>query len=177
MQRRFQRGISVPLLHKANIVGTARIVFDEKTMKFQGVLIAENDSCFSFHGYAASDGKQRSNIMLTNFDVLDGETGHNFKVNNVNMKLDIDPKTMHRYMILEHESFKFVTKKWLRGNRADIEISEHINPEMTGYGCDVFVGDMTINIVNRHNFVPLKRRLGISLEDNEIIESSNDFLA
>ncbi|CAG9540393.1 unnamed protein product [Cercopithifilaria johnstoni] len=91
------------------------------------------------------------------------------------MKLDTDPKTEHRRMTLEHPSLKFVTERWHHGYRADVEIRKHINPKMVGYGCDLFVGNMKISVINTHCFVPLKRRLS-SVNDN-IVESSNDFLA
>lgn len=59
--------------------------------------------------------------------------------------------------------------------RADVEICEQINPKMAGYGCDLFVGDMKISTVSTHYFASLKRRL--SLMDDNVVESSNDFLA
>uniref|UniRef100_A0A8R1XQE5 Uncharacterized protein n=1 Tax=Onchocerca volvulus TaxID=6282 RepID=A0A8R1XQE5_ONCVO len=178
MLRRFgecQRKLSTPVTYKADITGTARIIFDEKTMKLEGALVGENDRCFTFHGYVVRDEKQQSNSMSANFGVLDSETNHNFKIDNVSMKLDTDPETAHRNLILEHDSFKFVTKKWLHGYRADIEISEHINPKMAAHGCSLFIGDIKISIISTHYFVPLKRSLSVA--DGDVIESSNDFLA
>lgn len=176
MLRKFQRKTSASVIYEADIIGVARIVFDDKAMKLQGVLIDKNDKCFSLRGCVVPDDKQQSTTVLsTNFDVIDGETNHNFKIDDVVMKLEIDPKTTHHKMILEHPSLKFITKRWYHGYRADIEISGHINPQMVGYGCSLFVGDMTISTISTHHFVPLKRRL--SLVDDNIIESSNDFLA
>lgn len=176
MLRKFQRKTSASVIYEADIIGVARIVFDDKAMKLQGVLIDKNDKCFSLCGCVVPDDKQQSTTLLsTNFDVIDGETNHNFKIDDVVMKLEIDPKTTHHKMILEHPSLKFITKRWYHGYRADIEISGHINPQMVGYGCSLFVGDMTISTISTHHFVPLKRRL--SLVDDNIIESSNDFLA
>uniref|UniRef100_A0A1I8ETJ7 Uncharacterized protein n=1 Tax=Wuchereria bancrofti TaxID=6293 RepID=A0A1I8ETJ7_WUCBA len=145
-------------------------------MSYKGVLIDKNEKCFSLRGYVVPDDKQQSTTVLsTNFDVLDGETNHNFKIDDVIMKLEIDPTTTHHKMILEHPSLKFITKRWYRGYRADVEICGHINPQMVGYGCSLFVGDMTISTISTYHFVPLKRRL--SLVNDNIIESSNDFLA
>ncbi|VDK87689.1 unnamed protein product [Litomosoides sigmodontis] len=141
----------------------------------KGILTDENDRCFSLRGYAIPDEKQQSVAILTNFDVLDSGADHNFKIDNVIMKLDIDPVTTHRRMILEHPQLKFITEKWHRGYRADVEIREHINPAIVGYGRDLFIGNMTINIISTRNFVPLKRRL--SLANDNVIEMSNDFLA
>lgn len=59
--------------------------------------------------------------------------------------------------------------------RADVEISEHIDPRIVGYGCGLFVGNMTISTISTHCFVPLKRKL--SQVNDSIVESSNDFLA
>uniref|UniRef100_A0A0R3S301 Metalloprotease n=1 Tax=Elaeophora elaphi TaxID=1147741 RepID=A0A0R3S301_9BILA len=142
---------------------------------FQGILTDKDDRCFSLRGYIVPDEKKLSTTMSANFDVLDGEANHNFKINDVVMKIDADPNTAHRRITLEHPSLTFVTEKWHRGYRAAVEISEHLNPQMVGHGCDLFVGTMTIHIISLHYFVPLKRRL--SLVDNNIIESSNDFLA
>uniref|UniRef100_A0A1I7V8K9 GMC_oxred_C domain-containing protein n=1 Tax=Loa loa TaxID=7209 RepID=A0A1I7V8K9_LOALO len=131
---------------------------------------------FGFDADLHQNEKQQSAaIVSTNFDILDIETNQSFKIDNVIVKLDIDPETTHRSMILEHPSLKFVSKRWCHGYRADLEIHEHINPQMVGYGCDLFVGDMTISAISTPGFVPLKRRT--SLVDGNIIESSNDFLA
>ncbi|VDN86416.1 unnamed protein product, partial [Brugia pahangi] len=136
VMRKFQRKTSASVIYEADIIGVARIVFDDKAMKLQGVLIDKNDKCFSLRGYVVPDDKQQSTTVLsTNFEVIDGETNHNFKINDVVMKLEIDPKTTHHKMILEHPSLKFITKRWYHGYRADIEISGHINPQMVGYGC------------------------------------------
>ncbi|KAL3986346.1 hypothetical protein ACH3XW_42370 [Acanthocheilonema viteae] len=169
---------SVDIIHQVEIVGVARIVYDEKAMKLQGLLIDKNGRCFSLSGYIVPDEKQyktqQSTVLSANFDVLD-EASHNFKIDNVIMKLDIEPKTRHRRITLEHPLLKFITERCHRGYKADIEIFEHINPQMVGYGCDLFVGNMTIRIISTNSFVPLERRL--SVMDDNVVESSSDFLA
>uniref|UniRef100_A0A915Q1K8 Uncharacterized protein n=1 Tax=Setaria digitata TaxID=48799 RepID=A0A915Q1K8_9BILA len=142
---------------------------------FQGTLVGKNTGCISFRGYVDSDSKQKQTAISISVDVIDVESDQNFRINDVRMELDVDPKTSRRNMTLEHPSLKFITQRWHYGCRADVEIHKHINPQMAGCGWELFIGQMTIIMINTYQFAPLTRRL--SLTNGDVIESSNDFLA
>jgi len=201
--------------------GTARIVLDCDLNRFHGCLLTDSEDSVAINGRTASplpeeessahSSSDRSNTnplteesgppttlyRLMRVNVVDGETGDKFTIENVQIKLV--PKvqevtnTVQYWMEINHSTIKFSTSEILIGNRADVEIQRYLDPRpllrshsrsanhtmkhASGDHRSLHMGQMTLRVVAAAKIEPVVRRTSTSeAYSPTVIEEARDFL-
>jgi len=188
------------IIHQLTEKGTARLIYDEECRTLRGVLLNNVQDTFSIHGKPTSstigtiaeitngssdDGKSPSTsedrMQIT---IVDGETGDKYQIEDVTIEVSelVNPITnsSHHAVNIDHPAIKFQTKEVLIGNRADVEISQFIDPELSPISSKkVLIGNMTLKVVAREKTQPTIRRMSesVNISNDVVIEQTTDFLA
>ncbi|EFP08884.1 hypothetical protein GCK72_016547 [Caenorhabditis remanei] len=158
--------------------GTARLIFDERRTKFDGVLDTISGETMLVRGRVTSPDASTSapatdGSILMDVDVVDGEEGSAFHVTGVKVFVD------EQYAAIDSTAIKFEALDRLIGMKAAVEIQQHISPEIAEESKEVFVGKMQIHLLTSHRPSPSIRRESVCAENNDIkiLECSDDFLS
>ncbi|CAB3397536.1 unnamed protein product [Caenorhabditis bovis] len=171
MPRQRRQGIVYDIRER----GTARLIFDEKRTKFQGVLETISGETMLVRGKLSPDlaSTSENGVIVMDVDIVDGEEGSVFHVNHVNVCVDSQDAR------IESPAVKFDSVERYVGMRASVEIQQHMNPSIAENSNELFVGDMQIHLLTSHRPQPSIRRESICTDNNDIkiLEVSDDFLA
>ncbi|CAI5451962.1 unnamed protein product [Caenorhabditis angaria] len=171
MPRQRRQGIIYDIRER----GTARLVFDEKRTRFEGVLETVSGETMFLKGKIPDDIATTSdgNITTMNVDVVDGEEGSVFHVTGVEVRVD------NQTASIESAAVKFDSEDRIIGMKAAVEIRQHLTPDQAEDYNELFIGNMQIHLLTSHRPPTTTRRESICGENNDIkiLETSDDFLA
>jgi hypothetical protein len=165
--------------------GTARIVYNAVSGMLKGSVVDSCDNNFAVNGVLHQPfSLDEPSTSLADFSITDGDTGEQFTVLNIPVEwlpiVNVVTKATHYHLRISHPTIRFETKELLIGNRADLEIQQHLGAIVERSGGEkpcVHLGPMTIKIVASQRIEPGFRRESIC--DNlshPIVEQSEDFL-
>lgn len=115
--------------------------------------------------------------------IVDGETGEKFEIDDVTISTSklTNPitSTSHSVINIDHPVIKFQTTEVLIGNRADVEVSQYIDPKLSPSSKKkVLIGSMSLKVVVKEKNETLRRiSESVSVQGSDVIEHTSDFLA
>jgi len=177
------------ITHQLVESGTARLIYDGVFHTLRGVLLNRTQDTFSVFGRINSQVNDPSDALSDNeaqmhFTIIDCESGNSYEIDNVSVKFSelVNPVTLssHAIVNIDHPALKFETKEVLIGNRADVEISQYIDPKLSPNSSKkVLMGQMSLKVITREKTEPTLRRMSESVNfgTDVVIEQSTDFLA
>uniref|UniRef100_A0A7E4VUB2 LSM14 domain-containing protein n=1 Tax=Panagrellus redivivus TaxID=6233 RepID=A0A7E4VUB2_PANRE len=168
--------------------GTARIIYNDVSGALRGILITSDGESFGLNCLfdtlpdISDDGPSTSSEGR--FFVTDGDTGDQYSIEGVTVHFVsvINPVTNnpHRHIKIDHPTIKFATKDLYIGNRAELEVQQHLGAQYEreiGTKPVVHCGEMQIKIVTSQKIEPGYRRESICDTCTiPIVEQSEDFL-
>uniref|UniRef100_A0AC34F5J4 Uncharacterized protein n=1 Tax=Panagrolaimus sp. ES5 TaxID=591445 RepID=A0AC34F5J4_9BILA len=165
--------------------GTARIVYNAASGMLKGSVVDSCDNNFAVNGVLQQPfNVDEPSTSLADFFITDGDDGSQFSVLNIPVEwlpiVNVVTKATHYHLRISHPTIRFETKELLIGNRADLEIAQHLGAIVereAGERPSVHLGPMQIKIVASQRTEPGFRRESICENHSvPIVEQSEDFL-
>jgi len=178
------------IIHQLTEKGTARLIFDENCHTLRGVLINSTQDTISIYAKPMNVGdtlglklpstSEQRQMQIT---IIDGESGEKYKIDGVTVQFSelVNPVTTATHLVanIDHPAIKFQTKEVLIGNRADVVISQFIDPKLSpGTPKKVLIGSMFLKVIAKEKQETVRRvSESVNLFGTEVLEQSSDFLA
>jgi hypothetical protein len=166
------------------------LLFLDNYLSFKGMLLNNSEECFAVSGRVVDTTDTENNFPSTsqsimNISVVDGETGDKYFVRDVPFKFiskthEVTGIVQH-WIEIDHPAIKFKTEDLLIGNRADVEINQFIDPNLTACTASkrkarVHLGSMTLNLVAMERHDPTSRRMSSCVNfETIVIDQADDF--
>jgi len=178
------------IIHQFVESGTARLIYDKNCHTLRGVLLNRVQDTFSIFGRITNsheDGLDKLSSQTEtqmHFTIIDCESGEHYELEHIPIQLSelVNPVTASSHVVvnIDHPAIKFQSKDVLIGNRADVEISQYIDPKLSpSFSKKVLIGPMSLKVTTREKNEPTLRRMSesVTFGTDVVIEHTNDFLA